>query len=65
MYSPVRVSIFKSSPMLMNDGALISAPRFEFAHLRHIGAVLPRAPGSQYSTRKITWFGGEQMIGWP
>ena len=27
-------------------------------------AVLPLAPGSQYSTFSTTWFGGVTLIGW-
>jgi hypothetical protein len=53
-YSPVRVSILMRSPMLTNAGQANSAPVSTLQGFCTLVAVLPRAPGSQYSTRKTT-----------
>src|SRR5208283_3137455 len=64
-YSPVRVSILMRSPMLTNTGHWNSAPVSTLHGFETFVAVLPRAPGSQYSIFRITWFGGVTLIGLP
>ena len=48
--------------MLTNDGQRISAPVSIRQGLVTFVAVLPRAPGSQYSILRTTWLGGETLI---
>ena len=52
IYAPVRVSIRIMSPMLTNEGQGNSAPVSTLHGLVTFVAVLPFAPGSQYSTRQ-------------
>ena len=54
IYSPVRVSIWINSPNSTNDGQANSAPVSTLQGLVTLVAVLPRAPGSQYSIFKTT-----------
>jgi len=53
-YSPVRVSTLILSPFSTKFGTLISAPVSTFAGFVTFVAVLPRIPGSVYSTSKTT-----------
>ena len=50
----MRVSILIRSPMLTNTGHWKSAPVSTLHGLLTFVAVLPRAPGSQYSIFKTT-----------
>ena len=52
MYSPVRVSIWITSPSLMNRGILTSAPVSSVAGFRVLVAVLPARPGSVWVTSR-------------
>ena len=63
MYSPVRVSILITLPIVMNSGAWISAPVSSLTGLVTLVAVSPRAPGSQYSTLARHGAGGVMLIG--
>src|SRR5262249_58589040 len=64
-YLPSRVSIFRTSPSLMNSGTLTTYPVSSSAGFVAPLTVSPRTPGSHLTTLRSTELGSDSPMGLP